>query len=294
MVLSVNDLLNGSGGAIMRKVGLVFNRGHSQALALAERISLLLAQLGKETLVEQAFSDLPQTWKVRSSKNIADEADLIVALGGDGTILRVAALLNDRPVPVLGVNLGRVGFLAEISPEEACSELQSALAGQSILAQRMMLEATLPDNNRIRVLNEVVIHWSGVARIIDMLLRMGATRDIELRADGVIIATPLGSSAYSYAANGPLVHPNVEAMLITPICPYFGLTKPLLLPVDRTIELVLKKGETFKVTIDGRLSADLELGQSIRIRKSSIPFMIIKSRTRGYFDALEAKLGLVR
>jgi len=293
MVLNVNDLFVGHGGAIMRKVGLVLKRGHTQALALAEQISLLLSELGKEILVEESFCDLPESWGIHPCKNIADEADLIVALGGDGTILRVAALLNDRPVPVLGVNLGRVGFLAEISPEEACSELQSALEGKSILAQRMMLEATLPDNQKIKVLNEVVIHWSGVARIIDILLKLGATRDIELRADGVIVATPLGSSAYSYAANGPLVHPNVEAMMITPICAYSGLTRPLILPADRSIELVLERGETFKVTIDGRLSADLELGDTIGIRKSSIPFIIIKSRTRGYFEALEAKLGLV-
>lgn len=294
MVLNVNVLLTGHGGAIMRKVGLVFKSGHEQALALAEQISHLLAKFGKEALVEDSFPDLPKSWNVQPTANIAGEADLIVALGGDGTILRVAALLNDKPVPVLGVNLGRVGFLAEISPEEACSEVLAAIEGKSILAKRMMLEATLPENNKVRVLNEVVIHWSGVARIIDIVLKLGATRDIELRADGVIVATPVGSSAYSYAANGPLVHPDVEAMLITPICPYLGLSRPLLIPADRTAELTLARGETFKVTIDGRVSRDLKLGDTIKIKKSSIPFVIVKSRTRGYFEALEAKLGLVR
>ncbi len=277
----------------MRKVGLVLKSGHAQALALAEKISHILSKSGKETLVEETFSGLSTNWDVRFTNAIADEADLIVALGGDGTILRVAALLNNKPVPVLGVNLGRVGFLAEISPEEACSEVQSAIEGNSILAERIMLEATLPDEHKVRVLNEIVIHWSGVARIIDILLKLGATRDIELRADGVIIATPVGSSAYSYAAGGPLVHPDVEAMLITPICPYSGLTRPLLLPSSRTVELVLQRGETFKVTIDGRTSCDLKLGDTIKIKKSSIPFIIVKSRTRGYFEALEAKLGLV-
>jgi NAD+ kinase len=294
MVLNVNVLLTGHGGAIMRKVGLVFKSGHEQALALAEQISHLLAKSGKEALVEDSFSDLPKSWNVQQTANIAGEADLIVALGGDGTILRVAALLNDKPVPVLGVNLGRVGFLAEISPEEACSEVLAAIEGKSILAKRMMLEATLPENNKVKVLNEVVIHWSGVARIIDIVLKLGATRNIELRADGVIVATPVGSSAYSYAANGPLVHPDVEAMLITPICPYLGLSRPLLIPADRTAELTLERGETFKVTIDGRVSRDLKLGDTIKIKKSSIPFVIVKSRTRGYFEALEAKLGLVR
>lgn len=278
----------------MRKVGLVLKGGHAQALALAEQISHLLAKSGKEILVEESFSDFPKSWNVQPTSNIAGEADLIVALGGDGTILRVAALLNDKPVPVLGVNLGRVGFLAEISPEEVYSEVLAAIEGKSILAKRMMLEATLPENNKVRVLNEVVIHWSGVARIIDIVLKLGATRDIELRADGVIVATPVGSSAYSYAANGPLVHPDVEAMLITPICPYSGLSRPLLIPADRTAELTLERGETFKVTIDGRVSRDLKLGDTIKIKKSSIPFVIVKSRTRGYFQALEAKLGIVR
>lgn len=294
MVLNINVLLIGHGGAIMRKVGLVLKSGHAKALELARDISQIISDSGRQTLVEESFSDADASWKAQPTGAIADEADLIVALGGDGTILRVAALLNEKAVPVLGVNLGRVGFLAEISPEEACSELRSAFEGKSIFAERMMLEATLPDNQKIRVLNEVVIHWSGVARIIDIRLNLGASRDVELRADGVIIATPVGSSAYSYAANGPLVHPDVEAMLITPICPYLGLTRPLLAPANRTLELVLERGDTFKVTIDGHTSRDLKLGDRIRIKKSSIPFIIIKSRTRGYFEALEAKLGLVR
>ncbi|MGC8602893.1 MAG: NAD(+)/NADH kinase [Desulfomonilaceae bacterium] len=278
----------------MRKVGLVLKSGHAQALALAEEISRILVKAGKDILIEEPLLDFSSNWGARPTSAIADEADLIVALGGDGTILRVAALLNDKPVPVLGVNLGRVGFLAEISPEEVCSEVQSAIEGDSILDKRMMLEVALPDNSKVRVLNEVVIHWSGVARMIDILVRLEATRDIEIRADGVIVATPLGSSAYSYAAGGPLVHPDTEAMLITPICPYFGLTRPLALPSNRTVELIIQRGETFKVTIDGGASRDLKLGDTIKIRKSSIPFIIVKSRSRGYFDALDAKLGLVR
>lgn len=278
----------------MRKVGLILKSGHAEALALAEKISQILFKAGKTILIEEHCSDLSESLNARPTSSIADEADLIVALGGDGTILRVAELLNDKPVPVLGVNLGRVGFLAETSPDEVCSEIQSAIDGNCILATRMMLEALLPDDHKVRVLNEVVIHWSGVARIIDILIKLEGSRDLQIRSDGVIVATPLGSSAYSYASGGPLVHPDVEAMLITPICPYFGLTRPLVLPSNRTIELVIERGETFKVTVDGRVSCDLKLGDTIKIRKSSIPFVMVKSRSRGYFDALHAKLGLVR
>ncbi|MGA8830440.1 MAG: NAD(+)/NADH kinase, partial [Desulfomonilaceae bacterium] len=134
----------------MRKVGLVLKNGHAQALALAEEISHILSRAGKVTLIEEPFANLSSNWDVRPTSSIADESDLIVALGGDGTILRVAALLNDKPVPVLGVNLGRVGFLAEISPEEVCSEVQSVIDGNYLPAERIMLEATLPDNHKVR------------------------------------------------------------------------------------------------------------------------------------------------
>ncbi len=278
----------------MRGVGLVIKRSADQALDLAEQICGFLKRRGTRVIVEKSCSDLAGTWGAESSDNLADEANLIISLGGDGTLLQAAAQLNSRPVPVLGVNLGRVGFMAEIAPEEALDEIESALEGRSSLAKRMMLAVTAPDGKVRKSLNEVVIHWTGIARIIDMGITVGNGREMELRADGLIISTPIGSSAYSYAAGGPLVHPDVEGILLTPICPYSGLRRPLLLPPDIPISLFLSKGENFTMTIDGHTHITMAQGSSIKLEKALFPFIIVKSRKRDYFDVLDAKLGLVR
>ena len=133
--------------------------------------------------------------------------------------------------------------MAEVSPAEAIAELKAVMEGTAEFVKRMLLQITLPDGKTARVLNDVVIHWGGIARLIDLGLRMGTSREIELRADGLIVSTPVGSSAYSYAANGPLVHPEIEGILLTPICPYAGLKRPLLIPPHLETELVLKKGK---------------------------------------------------
>lgn len=278
----------------MQGVGLIIKRSADQALDLAEQICRFLRQRSVRIVFEKSCSDLATVWGAESSDKLADSVNLIVSLGGDGTLLQAAAQLNSRPVPVLGVNLGRVGFMAEIAPEEALTEIEQALEGRSSLGKRMMLSVSSPDGKIRKSLNEVVIHWTGIARIIDLGIKVGSGRDMELRADGLIISTPIGSSAYSYAAGGPLVHPDVEGILLTPICPYSGLKRPLLVPPDFPIQLTLSKGENFTMTIDGHTHISMAQGSSVIIEKSLFPFIIVKSRKRDYFDVLDAKLGLVR
>jgi len=278
---------------IMQSIGLVLKRGEAQALTLGKEISQFLTQSGRTVLVEESCKDLAADWHATFTSNIADEADLLVVLGGDGTILRAAALMNDKPTPVLGVNLGRVGFMADVSPHEAMRELESALAGTAVFVKRMLLEVTPEQGNTARVLNDVVIHWGGVARLIDIGIRIGEAREIELRADGLIVSTPIGSSAYSYAANGPLIHPDIQGILLTPICPYAGLKRPMVLPPDLHIELRLKKGEQFSMTMDGHTTIGLPLGSSVKILKAPIPFVLAQSRGHDYIDVLREKLNLV-
>jgi len=277
----------------MQRIGLVLKRGEEQALALGQKINDFLRESGKTVLLEPACEGLALSWQAVCSDRLTDEADLLVVLGGDGTILRAASLLNDKAVPVLGINLGRVGFMAEISPQEAIPELQAAMDGTALFVNRMLLQVTLPNGKTAKVLNDVVIHWAGIARLIDLGIRVGNSREIELRADGLILSTPIGSSAYSYAANGPLVHPAIEGILLTPICPYAGLKRPLLVPAHLETELVLKKGETLMLTLDGHTSYNLTEGNSMRIVRSPIPFVIVKSHLRDYFDVLKEKLGLL-
>jgi NAD+ kinase len=279
--------------AYMQRIGFVVKRSDEKALTLGKQINRFLRESGKETLLETSCQDLADDWKAATTETISDDSDLLVVLGGDGTLLRAASLLNCKPTPVLGVNLGRVGFIAETSPNEAIPELQAAMEGTAELVQRMLLQVTLPDGTTTRVLNDAVIHWGGIARIIDIGIRVGKAREIELRADGLIVSTPIGSSAYSYAAQGPLVHPEVEAILLTPICPYSGLKRPVLVPPQADTELKLKKGEKLVVTLDGHTTVQISEGDSITIVRAPLPFVMVKSRVRDYFDVLEEKLGLL-
>ncbi len=277
----------------MQRIGLVLKRSEDRALLLGEKIVSFLQKSGKEVLLELSCGELADKWNAKASDRLTDEVDLLVVLGGDGTILRAAALLNSKSMPVLGINLGRVGFMAEVSPAEAIAELESVMAGTAEFVKRMLLQITLPDGKTKRVLNDVVIHWGGIARLIDLGVRMGHAREIELRADGLIVSTPVGSSAYSYAANGPLVHPEIEGILLTPICPYAGLKRPLLIPPHLETELVMKKGKDLTLTLDGHTSVALEEGQYIRIARAPFPFIMVKSTARDYFDVLKEKLDLI-
>jgi NAD+ kinase len=277
----------------MQRIGMVLKRSEERALILGEQINTFLKESGKEVLLESSLYELAKHWGAKTTERLTDEADLLVVLGGDGTILRAVSLLNNKSVPILGINLGRVGFIAEVTPGEAIPMLKAAMEGRSEYVKRMLLEVTLPDGKKSRVLNDMVIHWGRIARLIDLDIRMGESRDIELRADGLIIATPIGSSAYSYAANGPLIHPEIQGILVTPICPYAGLKRPLLVPPHMTIELLLKRGEDLSLTLDGHTMVSLAEGQLIRVARAPIPFVMIKSSARDYFYVLKQKLGLL-
>jgi NAD+ kinase len=277
----------------MRRIGLLLKGSEEKAVQLGEKMCHFLKESGKEVLLEESCRELAVAWGASVTETLPDEVDLLVVLGGDGTILRAAALLNAKPTPVLGINLGRVGFMAEVSPQEAIAELKSAMAGTALFVKRMLLQITLPDGKTARVLNELVIHWGGIARLIDLGIRPGHSREIELRADGLIVSTPVGSSAYSFAASGPLIHPDVEGILLTPICPYAGLKRPLLIPAYLETEIVLKRGEDLTLTFDGHTTVDLQQGQSIRVVRSPLPFVMVKTKARDYFDVLKEKLGLL-
>ena len=236
---------------------------------------------------------MPKSWHTGVSFNISDESDLLVVLGGDGTMLRAAALLNSKPTPVMGVNLGRVGYMAEVSPGDAISALEAVFAGTAVCVERMLLQVTAPDQQPRHVLNEVVIHWGQIARLIDLGIRMGESREIELRADGLIVSTPVGSSAYSYAANGPLVHPDVKGILLTPICPFAGLKRPLLIPPDMEIVLGLRQGDNLLLTLDGHTMIPVKAGQSIHIKRAELPMVMIRPAHTDYLDIIREKLAFI-
>ncbi|HEX8179899.1 MAG TPA: NAD(+)/NADH kinase [Pyrinomonadaceae bacterium] len=226
---------------------------------------------------------------------LAASVDLIVVLGGDGTMIATARMLDNRDVPVIGINYGSLGYLTEVRVEEMTAALDAALAGDYRLDPRMMLTAELTRGDeqllRNRVLNDVVISKSALARIIEIETLLDGRFVNCFRADGLIVSTPTGSTAYNLSAGGPIIYPSMGAIVITPICPHTLSNRPLVVPDDAQIELVLKTAkEEVALTLDGQVGFSMEKDDRVVIKKSRTTFNLIQPTNRNYFEVLRGKL----
>ncbi len=226
---------------------------------------------------------------------LASSVDLILVLGGDGTMIATARMVGDREVPVLGVNYGGLGYLAEFRIEELYTALESILNGNYRLDRRVMLAVELVRNSErvtsSRVLNDVVINKSALARIIEIEASLNQQFVNSFRADGLIVSTPTGSTAYNLSAGGPVIYPSMNAIVITPICPFTLSNRPIVVPDDSVIELSLKTDrEEVALTLDGQVGFPLELEDRVVIRKSQTTFNLVQPMNRNYFDVLRDKL----
>ena len=283
------------------RIGIVLKPHQPEALKticelvewLAERSIKLVGgpELERERIEHQtgcAVEEIP-------SEKLAGEVDLMLVLGGDGTMIATARMVGDQEVAVLGVNFGGLGYLAEFRIEELYSALESILAGNYRLDKRVMLavelrrdEALLTSN---RVLNDVVINKSALARIIEIDAYFNHQFVNSFRADGLIVSTPTGSTAYNLSAGGPVIFPSMNAIVITPICPFTLSNRPIVVPDDAEIELLLKTDqEEVALTLDGQVGFPLKVGDRVRIRKSRTTFNLIQPSNRNYFDVLRDKL----
>lgn len=228
----------------------------------------------------------------------ADEVDLLITLGGDGTLLRGSRLVAARSVPVLGVNLGYLGFLTSISPAELGEALPRLFAGDYWLDERFTLEATVvtPSGTpgpTFMALNDAVLHKGGFARVIRLAVHVGpdAQEVATYTADGIILSTPTGSTAYSLSAQGPVVHPAVDCILATPICPHTLVLRPLILPatVEITIE-VLSPSEELILTVDGQDGAGLHPADRLVVRRGNATVPLVRFPGQNFFATLRRKL----
>jgi len=229
------------------------------------------------------------------TEKLADEVDLVLVLGGDGTMIATARMVRDSDVPVLGVNFGGLGYLAEFRFEELYSALESILAGKYRLDKRVMLAVELWRGDEMithnRVLNDVVINKSALARIIEIEASFNRQFVNSFRADGLIVSTPTGSTAYNLSAGGPVIFPSMNAVVITPICPFTLSNRPIVVPDDAEIELQLKtEKEDVALTLDGQVGVSLRVEDRVVIRKSHTTFNLIQPMNRNYFDVLRDKL----
>jgi NAD+ kinase len=226
---------------------------------------------------------------------LASNVDLILVLGGDGTMIATARMLGDTEVPVLGVNYGGLGYLAEFRIEELYSALESILEGNYRLDTRVMLAVELRRGDeqvtRTRVLNDAVINKSALARIIEIEAYLNQQFVNSFRADGLIVSTPTGSTAYNLSAGGPVIYPSMNAVVITPICPFTLSNRPIVVPDDVVIELCLKtQQEDVALTLDGQVGLPLKADDRVVIRKSRTTFNLVQPMNRNYFDVLRDKL----
>lgn len=228
-------------------------------------------------------------------EHLAANVDLMIVLGGDGTMIATARMLGECEVPVLGVNYGGLGYLAEFRIEELYTALESILEGNYRVDTRVMLAVELmrgaKEVTRNRVLNDVVINKSALARIIEIEAYLNGQFVNSFRADGLIVSTPTGSTAYNLSAGGPVIYPSMNAVVITPICPFTLSNRPIVVPDDAEIELCLKtEEEDVALTLDGQVGFPLQYQDRVRIRKSKATFKLVQPMNRNYFEVLRDKL----
>jgi len=276
----------------MQTVAIIPKRSKPEALALAGAVAAWLGEHGHTALVEEPFAVAGAT--TVSGDELAARAELVVVLGGDGTLLHAARLCRQREVPILGVNLGSLGFMTEVPREQALVALEATLAGRYGVERRPRLVVRLIRRGAAVLegvaLNDAVLSKNALARIAEIVVTVGGAHLTTFRADGVIISTPTGSSAYGLAAGGPLVHPAVPAVVLTPICPHTLTQRPIVLPdsLPLTFEL-LSESEMF-VTIDGQTGMALERGDRLEVERAAAATLLVRGDHAGWFAVLRDKL----
>ena len=274
----------------IRSVGIVVKPGDDDARRTADELSVWLGErkvvLASKPFVSEKGLDV---WPS------AADADLIVVLGGDGTMLATSRLVGDTEVLILGVNYGGLGYLTDFRIEEMYAALEAILDGDFEVDRRVQLDAEHVREGRSlakgRVLNDIVINKAAIARIIEIEVSLNGLFVNSFRADGLIVATPTGSTAYNLSAGGPIVYPSMNAVVLTPICPFTLTNRPIVVPDGAEIELKLigdHKGVL--LTLDGQTGIPLNSGDTVSIRKSETTFNLVQPPNRNYFDVLRNKL----
>ena len=228
-------------------------------------------------------------------REISQQADLLIVLGGDGTLLSVARAAHPHNIPILAVNLGNLGFLAEISIDELYPTLENILAGKFEIENRMLLNACIWRNGEKvedhNVLNDVVINKGVVARVINLQVLVNGQYMTSYRADGLIIATPTGSTAYSLSAGGPIIHPSMHTLVLSPICPFTLTNRSILIPDQSVIQVKLAaEYDDVRVTLDGQEGYDMRAGDILEIKKTKTPLQLIRGPNKNYYQILRDKL----
>jgi NAD+ kinase len=280
----------------MTRVGVVAKTDAAQADGAVRRLVEWLATrslpvlLDKETASLVADVSLPQT----SRADLPGQVDVIVVLGGDGTLLSVARAVGDLCVPILGVNLGGLGFLTATTLEEMMPALEAFLDGQMVVEERMMLGARVrrsgASDREFFALNDVVIMKSAMSRIIDLSVSVDGQLATAYRADGLIISTPTGSTAYSLSAGGPILFPTMDALVLTPIASHTLTNRPIVLPGTQRIQVTLLTNQEVMLTLDGQVGFGLRERDSVEVAQAAPRIRLMRFPHKHFFSVLRTKL----
>ena len=277
------------------RIGIITKPNEPRAAILAARIAQWAAAHQINLFVDDRVRDLPPGTFSASVKTIAEDCDLLLVLGGDGTMIATARLVGGRGTPVLGVNLGTLGYLTEFAVEDVIPALEYVTHGNYEVEQRMMLDwAVIRGGAAIEegiALNDVVVNKSAISRMIEIDFTVGRHYVTSFRADGLIVATPTGSTAYNVSAGGPIIAPGTEAISVCPICPHTLTNRPLVLPDEVKIKLHIKTREQeVMLTADGQTAVPLEADDAILMSKSAKTLNTVMAKDRNYFEILRSKL----
>ena len=278
----------------IRQIGIVAKAASRDAVYTAHELSEWLRRRGLEAALDEATLRARSGMAGERAFHPGDDVDLVVVLGGDGTLLSVARAVGPG-VPILGVNLGNLGFLTEIGRGELYPSLVQVLAGRFHTEERSLFDVELQRNGSgslsYRVLNDAVINKSALARIIELTLRIDGHLISRFRADGLIISTPTGSTAYNLSAGGPILGPLLPVAVLTPICPHALSLRPIVVPDTGQIEVTLEtQREEVYLTLDGQEGTSLGFRDVVRISRSRARVRLIKISGRSFFDHLRGKL----
>ncbi len=279
----------------MKKIGILA-KNIPEALKAAKKLIAWLESRGKKVFVDHETAAALKMQGYNRAE-IPALVEMLIVLGGDGTLLSAARHVADAhtDVPIFGVNLGSLGFMAEVSLDELYDNLEKAIAGRLENEERMMLSASVIRNGkrvaRYRVLNDAVINKGALARMMELSISVNGSHLTTLRADGLIMATPTGSTAYSLSAGGPIIHPTIHCFVVTPICPHTLSNRPIALPDTVVVSVCLTSmSEDVSLTLDGQIGFPLVPNDIVEIKRSRYRMKLIKHPVKSYYEILRTKL----
>lgn len=279
----------------MKKIGIIA-KDIPAALKAAKKLTAWLESRGKKVFIDRETAASIKR-KGYDRAELPALVDMLIVLGGDGTLLSAARHVADAhtDVPIFGVNLGSLGFMAEVSLDELYDNLEKAIAGKLETEDRMMLSTSVIRDGRhiarYRVLNDAVINKGALARMMELRITVSDGHLTTLRADGLIVATPTGSTAYSLSAGGPIIHPTIHCFVVTPICPHTLSNRPIALPDTVVVTVCLtSRSEDVSLTLDGQISFPLLPNDVVEIKRSRFKMRLIKHPTKSYYEILRNKL----